>query len=83
MMRATAESISSRLMRSPSMYPRLNAMPALVVASAEKPASTKTRALPASQALGSTNIGPSTWSRRRTSALAALIAPDDSLFFGP
>src|SRR5688572_4186242 len=44
-------------------------MPALVVASAGNPASTKIRALPASQALGSTSIGPSVWSFRRLSAL--------------
>src|SRR5437016_10366198 len=68
-MRWTAASISSRLIRSPSGYPRLKAMPALVVARAGKPASTKMRALPASQALGRTSIGPSTWRRRRTSAL--------------
>src|SRR5216117_1835978 len=66
--RATAASISSRLMRSPSGYPRLKAIPALVVARAAKPASTKIRALPASHALGSTSIGPSTWSRRSVSA---------------
>src|SRR3989441_3108423 len=67
-MRATAASISSRLMRSPSGYPRLKAIPALVVARAGNPASTKMRALPASQALGRTSIGPSTWSRRSASA---------------
>src|SRR5436190_1962150 len=66
--RATAASISSRLMRSPSGYPRLKAIPALVVARAAKPASNKIRALPASHALGSTSIGPSTWSRRSVSA---------------
>src|SRR5437899_487536 len=67
-MRETAASISSLLIRSPSAYPRLKAIPALVVASALKPASMKIRALPASHALGSTSIGPSTWSRRKTSA---------------
>ncbi len=56
-------------------------MPALVVASAVKPAATKMWALPASQALGSTSIGPSMWSPRSTSAFVALTAPDDSLFF--
>src|SRR6266536_1729410 len=68
--RATAASISSRLMRSPSGRPRLNAIPALVVARAEKPASTKMRALPASQAFGRTNIGPSMWRRRNASAFS-------------
>src|SRR5467141_1920342 len=68
-MRETAPSISSRLMRSPSGYPRLNAIPALVVARAGKPDSTKMRALPASHALGSTSIGPSMWSRRSAAAL--------------
>src|SRR5882762_11044476 len=67
--RVTAASISSRLMRSPSAYPRLKAIPALVVARAGKPASMKIRALPASHALGSTSIGPSTWSCRSASAL--------------
>src|SRR6267378_4084501 len=69
-MRETAASISSRLMRSPSGIPRLNAIPALVVASALKPASTKILALPASHAFGSTSMGPSTWSRRRLSAFS-------------
>src|SRR6266851_10364337 len=68
-MRETAASISSRLMRSPSGYPRLKAIPALVVARAGNPASMKMRALPASHALGRTSIGPSTWSRWRMSAL--------------
>src|SRR5712691_450775 len=67
-MRATAASISSRLLLSPSVYPRLKAIPALFVARAGKPASTKIRALPASHALGSTSIGPSTWSCRSASA---------------
>src|SRR3989442_15816273 len=44
-------------------------MPALVVARAWKPASRKMRALPASQALGRTSIGPSMWRRRKASAL--------------
>src|SRR6266540_3949684 len=68
--RATAASISSRLMRSPSGRPRLKAIPALVVARAEKPASTKMRALPASQAFGRTSIGPSMWRRRNASAFS-------------
>src|SRR5467141_2271601 len=76
-MRETAASISSRPMRSPSGYPRLNAIPALVVARAGKPDSTKMRALPASHALGSTSIGPSTWSRRSASAL--LMSPRETI----
>src|SRR2546427_2014375 len=76
-MRETAASISSRLICSPSGYPRLKAIPALVVARAGNPASTKMRALPASQALGRTSIGPSAWSRRSASAL--LMSPRETI----
>src|SRR6266571_1410831 len=47
-------------------------MPALVVASAGKPASTKMRAEPASQALGSTSRGPFVWSFASVTALSRL-----------
>src|SRR6185436_19964037 len=68
--RRTAAAISGRPIRSWSAYPRDQAMPALVVATAGKPASSKTRALPTSHALGRTSRRERSWSCLRISAFA-------------
>src|SRR3989442_3321210 len=76
--RAMRANISSRGMRSPSGYPREKAIPAEVVAMAGKPASSKTRALATSQALGSTSApGP----RCRCRNCIALSAWESMSFF--
>src|SRR5438093_8657432 len=56
-MRATASIISFAGTAPPSGYPSAAATPALVVATAGKPAASKTRAVAASHAFGRTRIG--------------------------
>src|SRR5438552_683152 len=68
-MRSTASSIRSRGMRSPSGYPREKATPALVVAIAGAPESSRIRAVAQSQMLASTRGSPLRCSPRRISAL--------------
>src|SRR5256885_2015222 len=66
-MRAAAASISSRGACSWSSYPSAAATPALVVATAGKPAASTTLAVAASQAFGSTTGSPGTCSERSES----------------
>src|SRR5580704_1329721 len=73
-MRAIAAIISSRGIASPSGYPTENATPALVVAIALAPASSITRALIASHALGSTKIRERSCIDRNASALARCVS---------
>src|SRR5580704_1925552 len=73
-MRAIAAIISSRGIASPSGYPTEKATPALVVAIARAPASSITRALIASHALGSTSIRERSCIARNASALARCVS---------